>query len=89
MVKDHTVENILPAELRIPSPKSQNILMHIPAIPPGPSERHGRKARVTDNLELHSAANGLCHAVGPAKGFHFQGILGFAPGDEAGFERVD
>lgn len=53
------------------------------------STQHSRtEGPITDELQLHPAADGLRDAVGATQGLHLQGVLGLAPGEEAGFERV-
>lgn len=43
---------------------------------------------ITDDLQLHTAADRLGDTVCPAQGLHLQCILGCAPGQKAGLERV-
>lgn len=58
-------------------------------VAPLDAAQHGRPERaVADNLQLHAAADRLGDAVRPTQRLHLQGILGLAPGEEAGFERV-
>lgn len=52
------------------------------------TQRSRPERPITHDLQLHAAAHGLRDAVRPTQRLHLQCILGGAPREEAGFERV-
>ena len=82
----HTLENILPLHLRIPPSKRKDILMDIAAL--HTAEHGGPEGAVSYDLQLHATANGLGNSVCPAQRLHLHSILGGAPGEQAGLERM-
>ena len=81
-----SLKDILPPNLRIPTPKHQDILMHITPLRP---TQHSRPERtITHNLQLHAAAHRLGDAIRPTQTLHLHRILRLAPREQTGFERV-
>lgn len=84
--KEHTVEHILPSNLRIPTPKHQDILMDIATLN---TAQHSRpESAVTNNLQLHTTTNRLGNTISPTQRLHLHSILGCAPGQQPRLERV-
>ncbi|KAF2832926.1 hypothetical protein CC86DRAFT_2030 [Ophiobolus disseminans] len=77
-----TSEDILPANLRVPS--LQNILVH----PTRATQRSRPPLTRLGDLELHTAAHRLRNAKLSPQHLHLQAVLSLAPLDQARFERV-
>jgi hypothetical protein len=75
-------EHILPANLGVPS------LQNIPVNTTASTERRWPPLARLSNLELHASTHRLSDAELPPQHLHLQPVLGVAPLDKAGLERM-
>lgn len=82
----HTMVDILPLNLTIPTSNNKNILMNIPT--PHTAKNSRSESPIPNNLQLHPATNGLRNSIRPTQSLHLHGVLCSPPREESGLERV-